>query len=226
MSGIFGGKKSSQQSRSENVNNSLITNTLAPQMQQGVNATGQAASFLDGDASQFNRYKAATGFDAFAEDGARGIMGSGAARGLLRSGASGKALQQFGQNQQNTWAQGFIQNLLGMGQQGNAAASNIANAGQVSTSSGQSREKPGIGGFLGQVASGFAASDERLKKNVVKLGTTPEGLGLYQFRYLDDSGPFIGVMAQEVKEKKPEALGPVIDGYMTVNYNRLTLGVV
>lgn len=75
-----------------------------------------------------------------------------------------------------------------------------------------------------------AASDVRLKTNVEKVGELPDGLGIYEWDYLPIEGQIAeympegrqtGVMAHEVAELRPWALGPVVDGYATVNYGRL-----
>ena len=217
MSGIFGGSK--QRSSSSNRAYDSINASFSPLFGQSTSAANQIQALLGGDASGFEGYKRATGFDAMAEQGARGITGSGAARGLLRSGSTGKALQGYGQNIQNQFANQYIQQLLGLGDMGLKAGGLVAGTGQTSTSSG--RSKPGISGLIGQGISAIAASDKRLKKNIFKVGTTKDGLSIYQYRYIDNSGPYIGVMAQEVAKKKPEALGPVVDGYMTVDYGKI-----
>lgn len=217
MSGIFGGSKS--KSTSNNRAYDSINAGFSPLFGQATGAANQIQALLGGDASGFNAYKGATGFDAMAESGARGITGSGAARGLLRSGATGKALQGFGQNLQNQYAGQYIQQLLGLGGMGMQAGQLVAGAGQQQQST--SKSKPGIGGFLGQVGAGIAASDKRLKTAMFKIGETKDGLTLYQYRYVDGSGPHIGVMAQDVAKVKPEALGPMVDGYMTVDYSKL-----
>jgi hypothetical protein len=221
MSGIFGGSKSTQQSQSQNLNREALNETFQPQAQFGGQAVSDAAAMLRGDATQFNKFKDTFGFDWQEEQGARGITATGAGRGLLRSGPTGQAFVDYGNNQRQSWAQGFLNNLLGLGDRGLAAGNIMANAGQSSTSSGSSRQKPGIGGFLGQVGAGIAASDRRVKTNIIPVGKTRDGLTLYQFRYVDGSGPFMGVMAQEVEQTKPEALGPMVNGYMTVNYDRI-----
>lgn len=59
-------------------------------------------------------------------------------------------------------------------------------------------------------------SDERLKKNIVKIGHK-NNLDLYEYEYLWSPQKFIGYMAQEVKKKFPEAIS-YIGKYMTVNY--------
>jgi hypothetical protein len=72
----------------------------------------------------------------------------------------------------------------------------------------------------GQIAAS-AFSDRRLKRDVTRLATSTSGLGLYAYRYLWDDEPRIGVMADEVERIAPEALGPVVAGFKTVNYSAL-----
>lgn len=80
--------------------------------------------------------------------------------------------------------------------------------------------------LLGGVGSlGAAAithwSDPRLKRNIVKLCTRLDNLGVYLYRYLWSNKWFIGVMADEVAIHRPDALGPTIDGFTSVNYGVL-----
>lgn len=81
------------------------------------------------------------------------------------------------------------------------------------------------GGLLGGLASlggaAIMASDRRLKKNIQLLGIRQDGLGIYSYEYLWADKPSIGVMADEVALMRPEALGPSIAGYATVNYGAL-----
>lgn len=64
-------------------------------------------------------------------------------------------------------------------------------------------------------------SDRRLKRDIEKLGEMEDGLGWYKFRYLWDDAPRQGVMADEVAELRPWALGPQVEGYATVNMGLL-----
>jgi hypothetical protein len=86
--------------------------------------------------------------------------------------------------------------------------------------------QPWGGALLGGIASGLGSfvgaggkfSDRRLKTDITRVGQTDSGLAVYTYRY-GGEGPFhMGVMAQEVEVTQPEALGPVVEGYMTVNY--------
>lgn len=83
----------------------------------------------------------------------------------------------------------------------------------------------------GSIASASAGSDARLKTRIQKVGSYDDGLGIYDFDYIDDmpasirevcpSGRQRGVMASEVAKLRPWALGPVVDGFATVNYGAL-----
>lgn len=66
-------------------------------------------------------------------------------------------------------------------------------------------------------------SDRRIKNDLNRLGTLPNGLGLYSFRYLWSDVEYVGVMAQEVVEIQPEAVELAGDGFYRVNYGMLGL---
>lgn len=217
MGSVFGGNK-----RKDSASNQAfgqLRDTFTPVTQFAGTGANALQALLSGDPTGFNAYKQATGFDPMAEAGSRGITGNAAASGMLRSGGTGKALQSFGANLQNQFAGSYMDRLLGLSNLGLGAGQLISGAGQTSTST--SKSKPGIGGFLGQVGAGVAASDRRLKKSIYHLYERDDGLSVYQYRYLNNEGPYIGVMAQEVAELKPEALGPTVNGYLTVNYGAL-----
>jgi hypothetical protein len=65
---------------------------------------------------------------------------------------------------------------------------------------------------------GTAASDMRLKTDILRIGTSASGLGIYQFRYLGDDQLYQGVMAQEVQHVVPDAVILNPAGYLSVNY--------
>lgn len=217
MGSIFG--KNKQKSSSSNQAFGTIRDWAQPLLGYAGSSANDISNFLGGDTSGFNAYKQATGFDALAEEGSRGITGNAAAAGLLRSGGTGKALQAYGNNIQNQYVNQYLENLFNRANLGYNAAQILSGSGNTSTST--SKSKPGIGGFLGGVGSIVAASDIRLKKNIHKLGELDNGLGVYQYRYIDNRGPFVGVMAQEVAEIIPEALGPRAGDYMTVDYSKI-----
>lgn len=120
--------------------------------------------------------------------------------GLLGQQANALAAGQIGAA--GARAQG-LQNLLGLGVVGAGAA--------------------GLGGLtLGQGIMGGAllASDRRVKEDIKRIGKTDDGLPIYTFRYKGDSTVHMGVMAQDVEKKNPDAVKE-IDGVKAVNYGAL-----
>jgi outer membrane immunogenic protein len=86
-----------------------------------------------------------------------------------------------------------------------------------------------VGGDWGEKtsASYFATpnivSDIRLKRDIVLIGRLDDGLALYRYRYLWSDTVYVGVMAQEVAEKAPNAVVMGDDGYLRVDYRKLGL---
>ncbi|TVR92988.1 MAG: hypothetical protein EA418_12565 [Wenzhouxiangellaceae bacterium] len=76
-------------------------------------------------------------------------------------------------------------------------------------------------------ASGFGASDRRLKTGVVPLYKTPAGIQLYSFRYLGGQTTFTGPMAQDLlaDPRHAHAVHRGSDGYYRVDYEALGLPV-
>ncbi len=70
-------------------------------------------------------------------------------------------------------------------------------------------------------------SDPRVKEDIVKVGQHPLGLGIYRYRYKAPyaewygTGRHVGVMADEVAEKYPDAVCCDANGYLSVDYGRL-----
>lgn len=225
MGSIFGGSKSKSTTNASSFNQAYgdIKSATSPALGNIATGTNAFNAMLSGDATGFNNFKKMLGFDAMAEQGSRGITGNAAASGLLRSGSTAKALQAFGDQMQQQYAGDYMDRLLAQAGLGLQAGQLLAGAGQRSdsTTKSESKGKNGIGGFLGSLASGIAASDRRLKTDIVQVGELENGLNLYRYNYINGSGPYIGVMADEVEKIVPEALGPTIDGYQTVDYSRL-----
>ncbi len=177
-----------------------------------------------GDDEQFNtgfdRFKRSSGYQNVLNETMRGVTGSAAARGLLASGSTLRALQdRSGQLAQQTYGN-YLGQVLGGAQTAFGAsqgyANTIAGAGQVGA-------REGIAGALGQAAGAAAmfASDRRLKDDIERVGTREDGLGIYEYTMRHTGERQIGVMADEVAQLRPEALGPVVEGYATVRYDLL-----
>ncbi|HJU11998.1 MAG TPA: tail fiber domain-containing protein [Candidatus Binataceae bacterium] len=68
------------------------------------------------------------------------------------------------------------------------------------------------------------ASDIRLKKNIKFLEKLPSGIDLYSFQYIDGSATtFVGVLAQEIRKIRPDAVIERSSGYLAVDYAKLGL---
>jgi hypothetical protein len=80
-----------------------------------------------------------------------------------------------------------------------------------------------LGGFAGSNAGSaalaglFTGSDRRIKTDIERIGTLPNGLPVYAYRYKGQADFQIGVMAQEVEKLIPWAVVE-IDGIKHVNY--------
>ena len=77
-----------------------------------------------------------------------------------------------------------------------------------------------LGGPLGGAAAKAFTSDRRLKSNIVRVGTHPLGIGIYEYDIFDRRER--GVMADEVEQVKPEAVTThPTEGYKMVYYGML-----
>jgi hypothetical protein len=98
--------------------------------------------------------------------------------------------------------------------QGQFAQQNYAN--QV----GAYNAKMGLYGNIAGAAGAAIASDRRLKSNVVRVGTHPLGIGVYEYDIFGERQR--GVMADEVEAVKPEAVTThPTEGYKMVYYGML-----
>ncbi len=78
----------------------------------------------------------------------------------------------------------------------------------------------GLGSAVGGAGSfGALFSDRRLKSNIVRVGTHPRGIGVYEYDIFGQRQR--GVMADEVKQVLPEAVVTHPSGYQMVNYGLL-----
>lgn len=76
-----------------------------------------------------------------------------------------------------------------------------------------------MGGMFGLAGAGImAASDERLKTDIKRVGRLDNGLPVYSYRYKAGGPPHIGLMAQDVMQVNPEAVGLMEGGFLAVDY--------
>lgn len=228
--------------KSLNTNKDLINNTYTGSMQsgtgaqnflaqllgvspgavgQGANVVGNAANGIaaGGGAEQgYNNYLQMAGYAPAMRQLAQGVTGQGAAAGILNSGSTAKALQTRGTELNQSFFNNYLQQLAGLSGLGLQAGGLVAGVGDKNTG-GKPSGLGSIASTVGGIASIF--SDRRLKHSIRKVGEFADGLGIYFFSYLGSKQRLKGVMADEVAELRPWALGPRIAGYATVNYGAL-----
>ena len=68
-------------------------------------------------------------------------------------------------------------------------------------------------------AAPFIFSDRRLKENIKKVGKLDNKLPIFSYNYKGDATPRIGLMAQDVEKKHPEAVMN-IGAYKAVDYSK------
>lgn len=206
---------------------------------QGQEAQQQAISALEQGA----------GFQARVRQGEEALLQRASATGGLRGGNIQAALAQFRPQmlQQEIETQyGRLGGLTSLGQQSAAGVGTAGmqtgarvaglygdvGAAQAGKELAQGQAMAGLfnlpAQFLGMQygakvgTPGFSNifSDRRLKRNITKIGTRPDGLGIYEFEYIWGGGRQIGLMAQEVQGVYPDAVGEA-GGYLTVNYSKV-----
>lgn len=176
-----------------------------------------------------------------------GQLGSGATDIALNNYAQGQANQgwnQYIQNLQpylgasNAAATGIGGLYSGLGNALNQNYSNLGNAQYgAATSIGNAQANADLGNLSGSANTlgaltgaanlgsnlfgSFMASDERVKEDVEKIGELYDGQNIYFYRYKGDETPRVGLMAQEVERRYPEAVAE-FDGIKHVDYNRAT----
>lgn len=77
----------------------------------------------------------------------------------------------------------------------------------------------GIGGQLGGALGGLF-SDRRLKKDIKRVGTAGNGLGIYSYQYIWGGPQQLGYMADEVERVAPDAVSS-IGGLKLVDYSKV-----
>ena len=94
--------------------------------------------------------------------------------------------------------------------------------GQYTTTKQSTPWGPVVAQMLSNGAQAAKASDVRLKEDIREVGMTNAGLPVYTYRYIGEPTVHMGVMAQDVANSQPHALGPLIDGeFMSVNYGEV-----
>jgi hypothetical protein len=162
--------------------------------------------------------------------GMKGLAGLGATSAQLALGAGGQALNAAGG--MSNAAQGSINannaTYAARTQGVNTGIQGYNNYyGNIVAGVNAANQGDQTGQILGTVAgiAGYAlmASDRRLKTDIKRIGKLESGLNVYRYRYKAGGPTTVGVMADEVKKKAPEAYvkGGAGGGYDAVDYSKL-----
>ncbi len=82
-----------------------------------------------------------------------------------------------------------------------------------------------LGGLFGIAGTAIQYSDRRLKEDIKKVGETEDDLGVYRYRYKEGGPMQLGLIAQDVERKMPEAVSRDARGFRRVDYRKaLRLG--
>lgn len=76
-----------------------------------------------------------------------------------------------------------------------------------------------MGGLFGLGANALMFSDKRLKEDIKKVGKLDNGLDVHAYRYKAGGPVHIGLMAQEVEKKNPDAV-QTLNGFKAVDYKK------
>lgn len=164
------------------------------------------------------------GQDAYAQD-----LSNQIAAGNFGNTAQQSYINQLLSALQGSASQYDIQSDIYAARQGLAAAQQQAQQQAYNNRTGLFSSALGAaatgGGAYAGAAAG-AASDRRLKENIKKIAEV-DGFNIYEFNYKNDTERKVGVIAQEMQEKCPEAVIENFNGsgYLGVDYSKLPLEV-
>lgn len=146
------------------------------------------------------------------------------AQAQMAAGAQEQATEQARlQAAHDQWLQLMAQPYQNAQFYGNIAMGLGAGAGGTSTTTA-----PGpdifsqILGGVGAIGSIYSGSDKRMKENIEPVGKLKDGQTVYRFNYKGDPKTQIGLIAQEVEGRHPEAVAKDRRGLRFVDYKEAT----
>jgi len=81
------------------------------------------------------------------------------------------------------------------------------------------RDALSIAGSIASIATPIAISSKKAKDNIVKIGESIQGHNIYKFSYKGSPQRYVGVIAEEIQQTKPEAVVTMPSGVLGVNYD-------
>ena len=210
-SGAFGGDRAgiaaANLTQQQNLASGKILSDIANQGYGQALATAQQQQGLGYQAGAANR---AAQLAASQQMANLGLGAQGAAlQGAQAQLGAGQLEQQTGQAGKTALYNQFMQEQSYPFQVAQFLA-NIAEGTGALSGSTTTTQQPG--GFF---------SDERLKEDIHEIGKTFDGQPIYKYKYKGDPRSQIGLIAQDVEQHHPHAVG-LAGGYKTVDYDAAT----
>lgn len=144
--------------------------------------------------------------------GANALLGSGQQQRAYEQQQRDFDFSEFMREYQQPYEQiGFMSNVI------NSVPLQMFPYHSSGTTSQQNRGNVGSG--IAGLVGGFL-SDERTKENKKKVGEMKDGTPIYTYNYKGNPMTHMGVMAQDIEKKTPEAVGER-GGYKTVDYSKI-----
>jgi hypothetical protein len=192
---------------------------------------------------RFSSFTESPGYQFRFDEGLRAARYGQNAEGYLDSGRGLKELTQYGQGVASQDYQGYINNLMGLSNIGQASAGqsaniatgtagdigaaqighgNISMQGRIARGQNQASTFGQVGGSADKYA-GMPGSDIKLKENIKEVGKSESGIPIYHFEYKDKThgeGRFEGVMAQDLLKSNPDAVIQKVD-HLAVDYDKI-----
>lgn len=173
-----------------------------------------------GQQSALSNWANSGGMKFLMDEGTDAVNSNFYARGLGQSGAAMKGLEKYRSGLASTYLNQYMDNLFKLSNLGIQAGGILTSAGQYSKGESDGPKK----GILPTLVTGASmipgVSDRRLKTNLELLYTRDDGLNVYEYTLFGKREK--GVMADEVKEKRPDAYLPNFAGpFDGVDYGRL-----
>ena len=217
QSGAFGGDRArigqGEMARQQQLGNAMAMSNIYNQgYGQAMGLAGQQVANLGSMGQQIAGLGA--GAQASVLQGAQAQMAAGAQQQATEQARLQAAYDQWTQRQAYPYQQAqFFANIA----QGLGAGA----GGTSSTTQPAPNMFSQIMGGVGAIGSIYGASDKRVKENIEPVGTLNDGQTIYRYNFKGSPKTEIGLLAQEVEDRKPGSVAQV-NGLKMVNYKDAT----
>jgi hypothetical protein len=217
QAGAFGGDRGgvaqAEMARQQQLGNAMAMSNIYNQgYGQAMGLAGQQVANLGAMGQQMAALGA--GAQGSVLQGAQAQMAAGAQQQATKQAELQAAYEQWMQRQAYPFQQAqFFANIA----QGLGAGA----GGTSSTTAPPPNPFSQAAGAIGAIGSIFSGSDKRLKENVQEVGKLNDGQTIYRYNFKGDPKTQIGLLAQEVEQRKPGSVAEV-RGLKMVDYKGAT----